>query len=48
MITPAYAVNLGLFTQKISVEAQNIDGLVLETYSMASASFLLWDSLTRV
>ncbi len=47
-MTPAYVAELGLTTQKTSVRAQMIDGLPLETYGMASASFSLQDSLGRV
>ncbi len=47
-MTPAYAVELGLTTWRTSVGAQTIDGLPLETYSMASANFLLQDSLGNV
>ncbi len=47
-MTPAYAAELGLTTRKTSIGAQKIDGSLLETYGMASASFLLQDSLGRV
>ncbi len=47
-MTPAYAAELGLTTWKTSLGAQKIDDSPLETYSMASASFLLQDSLGRV
>ncbi len=47
-MTPAYTVELGLTAWKTSVGAQKIDGLPLETYGMASASFLLQNSLRRV
>ncbi len=47
-MTPAYAAELGLTTRKTSVGAQKIDASLLKTYSMASASFLLQDSLGRV
>ncbi len=47
-MTPAYAKKLGLITRKTSVGAQKINSLLLETYSMVSASFLLQDSLGRV
>ncbi len=40
-MTPAYAVKLGLTTQKTSVRAQKIDGLPLETHGMTSTKFLL-------
>ncbi len=40
-MTLAYAAKLDFITQKTSVGAQKIDSLPLETYSMASASFLL-------
>ncbi len=48
IITPTYTTKLGLTTQKISVGAQKIDGSLLETYDIVSASFLLQDSLRRV
>ncbi len=41
MMTLAYIAELGFTTQKTSVGAQKIDGSSLETYSMASTSFLL-------
>ncbi len=47
-MTSAYAAKLGLTARKTSVGAQKIDGSPLETYGMASASFLLQDSLGRV
>ncbi len=47
-MTLAYAVKLGLTTQKTSIGAQKIDGLSLETYDIASASFSLQDNLRRV
>ena len=47
VITPVYAAELGLMTQKTSVWAQKIDGLPLATYNMASARFLIPDSLKR-
>ena len=39
IITSAYVVELGLTTQKTSVEVQKIDDLLLETYDMALARF---------
>ncbi len=47
-MTPAYTAKLGLTTRKTSVGAQKIDGSPLETHGMASARFLLQDSLGRV
>ncbi len=47
-MTSTYAAELGLTTWKTSVGAQKIDGSLLETYGMASASFLLQDSLGGV
>ncbi len=47
-MTPAYAVKLGFTTRKISVGAQKIDGLPLETHGMTSAKFSLQNSLGRV
>ncbi len=47
-MTPAYVAELGFTTPKTSIGAQKIDGLLLETYDMTSASFLLQDSLKRV
>ncbi len=48
VMTLAYVAKLGLTTWKTSVRVQKIDGLPLETYSMASASFSLQDSWRRV
>ncbi len=45
---PAYATKLGLTAQKTSVGAQKINGSLLETYGMVSASFSLQDSLRKV
>ncbi len=47
-MTPGYTAELGLTARKTSVRAQKIDGSPLETYDMASASFLLQDSLGSV
>ncbi len=47
-MTLTYATKLGLTAQKISIGAQKIDGLPLETYGIVSASFLLLDSLEKV
>lgn len=47
-MTPVYTTKLGLTTQKISVGALRIDGLLLETYDMGLARFLLQDSLKKV
>ena len=44
----AYIAELGFTTQKTSVGAQKIDGLLLETYGMASTRFLVQDSLKKV
>lgn len=44
----AYTAKLSLSTQRTSIKAQKIDGSVLETYGIASASFLLQNSLRRV
>ncbi len=41
-------MKLGFTAWKTSVRAQKIDGLLLETYSMVSASFSLQNSLGRV
>ncbi len=46
-MTPTFVVEL-FTTWKISVGAQKINGLPLETYSMALARFLLHDSLGKV
>ncbi len=48
VMTRAYAMKLGLTTWKTSVGAQKIDGLLLETYGIVLASFLLLDNLGRV
>ncbi len=47
-MTPAYVAELGLTARKTSGGAYKIDDLALKTYGMASASFLLQDSLRRV
>ncbi len=47
-MTPAYVAELSLTTWKTSVGVQKIDGSLLETYGMVSASFSLQDSLERV
>lgn len=43
-ITPTYATKLGLATWKTSVKTQKIDGLLLQTFGIASARFSLQDS----
>lgn len=40
-MTPAYVTQLDLTIQKTNIGAQKIDDSLLETYDMASASFLL-------
>ncbi len=47
-MTPAYTTKLGFSARKTSMGVQKIDGLLLETYGMASASFSLLYSLGRV
>ncbi len=47
-MTPAYATELGLTTQKTNVRAQKMDGSPLETYGMASARFSIQDSLGKI
>ncbi len=47
-MTPAFAAKLSFITQKTSVGDQKIDGSPLKTYDMASARFLLQNSLGRV
>lgn len=47
-IIPVYIAKLGFIIRKVSVKAQNIDGMALETYGMVLASFLLQNSLGRV
>ena len=44
----AYAAELGLMTQKISIRAQKIDDLLLETYGMVSARFSIQDNLRTI
>lgn len=44
----AYIVMLGLTTQKTSDGAQKIDDSPLKTYGMASAKFLLQNSLRKI
>lgn len=48
IITPNYAVKLGLYLQKTSIKAQKIGGLFPKTYRIASAKFLIQDSSKRV
>ncbi len=48
VIRPDFAAKLGLIPSPTNVCDQKIDGLTLETYSMASAGFSLQDSLRRV
>ncbi len=45
---PADVTKLGLNAQKTNVGAQKIDGSLLETYGIVSASFLLQDNLGKV
>ncbi len=47
-MTPTYTAKLGLTTRETSVGAQKIDGSPLETHGIASARFLLQDSLEKV
>lgn len=47
-MTPTFIAKLGLRPRPTNVGIQKIDGLPLETYSMTSAMFLVWDSLERV
>lgn len=47
-IIPAYAAKQDLITRKTSIRVQKIDNLPLKTHSMASARFLLQDSVERV
>ena len=46
-MTPAYAKQLGLQTQKTDVGAQKIDGSLLATYGMVIAAFQVKDKLGR-
>ncbi len=47
-MTPGFAAKLGLIPRPTNVDAQKIDGSILEIYGMASAGFSLQDSLGRV
>ncbi len=47
-MTLAYIAKLGLITQKTNVGAQKIDFSPLETHGIASARFLLQDSLGMI
>lgn len=47
-MTAAYAAKLSLRPRPTNVSAQKIDGSVLETYSITSASFLLQDGQRSV
>lgn len=44
----AYTAKIDFTTHKTNIGVQKIEGLVLETYSMALACFLLFNSLGRV
>ena len=46
-MTPAYAKQLGLRTQRTDVRAQKIDGLLLATYKIVIAAFQVKDKLGR-
>ncbi len=45
---PAYSAELDFITQKTNIGAEKIDGLSLQTYGMASASFSLQNSLGKI
>lgn len=47
-ITLAYITKLGLGSRLINVNIEKIDNLILETYDMTLASFLLQDSLEKI
>ncbi len=47
-MTSAYAIKLSFTIYKTSVGVQKIDGLLLETYDIVLASFLLQDSQEKV
>ncbi len=47
-MTPAFVAKLGLRPRSTNVGAQKIDGSPQETHGMASARFLIQDSLGRV
>ena len=47
VMTPAYAKQLGLRTQKTDVGAQKIDGSLLTTYGIVIAGFQIKDKLNR-
>ena len=46
-MTPAYAKQLGLRTQKTDVRAQKINGLSLQTFEMVITSFKVEDKRGR-
>lgn len=47
-MTPIYVAKLDLTTQKTSIGAQKIDGLIQEIYIIVLASFSLQNSLERI
>lgn len=47
-MTPAYAIELGLTTQKISIKAYKINSLLWKIYNMTLARFSIQDSWERV
>ena len=48
IINPIFAKKLGLFIRLMDVEAQKIDGTILDIYEMVVASFLLIDKANQV
>lgn len=47
-MTPTYVTKLSFTTEKTSIKAQKIDGLVLKIYGMVWVKFLIQDSSRRV
>ena len=48
MIHPTFVKELGLPIRPIDVGVQKIDGIILDTYGMVVAAFLVTDKVNRV
>lgn len=47
-MTFVFADKLGFFAQKIIIEAQKIDGLILKTFKMVILGFLLYNNIKKI
>lgn len=47
-MTPAFVTKLGFTTRLTDVGAQKIDGSLLKTYRIVTASFSIWDKLAKL